>query len=148
MRRDVGAVVLGSLNRRAHLFRCELQRVERVVHRRRATANGQFDLRGTLAELFTHRCQDMRNTIGDAGETDRVGTAWASVELVRDLVDESEIAVTRSLGNHRLAGIDSRSLELTLVDEALHRSCVATHVPDCGETAQQHATSFGNRVAE
>ena len=90
----------------------------------------------------------MRSAVGDAREADRVGTAGTSVERVRGLVHECEVAVTRRLRNHRLTRIDSWPLELALVDEALHRSCVATHVPDCGETAQQHATSFGNRVAE
>ena len=89
-------------------FRSELDRGERVVERRHPAAGHQFDLRGAEFELFADRSSDAVGTVGHSHEADGFAARFIAAQSGWAFVDEPEIAMSGSLGDRGLAGVDAR----------------------------------------
>jgi hypothetical protein len=70
MHRDIGAPILGGLNRGPQLVFGERGNIQWAVRRRHATAGRQLDLRSAEQELLTHADPHLIRRIGNHAAVD------------------------------------------------------------------------------
>ena len=131
----VRAPVFGRPHRRADLLFEKFGYVQRIVERCRAAAGHQFDLRGSLPQVFARRRRDGIGTVDNARGPDLLDVGhFAAAARMTVFVDHPEVAVSRRLGAHGAAGIDSRALQDAGVDGPFESENGASRIPDGRET--------------
>ncbi len=148
---DVGSPVLGSLHGRADLRFEKFGHVQRIVQGCRAAPGHQFDLRGTLPQVFARGRHDGIGSVHDPRSSEflRMGQ-FAAAARVGVFVDHSEIPVSGRLGDHRSAGVDAWAGQYAGVDGVFQSENGSAGVADGGESPLESCPGLSacNQVGE
>ncbi len=97
---DIGAPIGGSANSGFHFLLEELGGVERIIKRGHTTASHDLDLACTLHELLAGTAQHLVTPVGDGCDACPFSVVGGIAGHARQGIQQAEVAVTRSLGNH------------------------------------------------
>jgi hypothetical protein len=85
-------------------------------------------LRGAAAKVFPHRGQNFIAPVGDESHAQKLARRRRAAKAPGLFIGRAKIAVSRGLGHHRPAGINTRTDDLALIDRALDRENRTAHV--------------------
>ena len=142
---DIGAPVLGRLDRGAQLGLGEGGHVERAERRGDAAAGRELDLRCALHELLAHAQAHLVRAVGDHAAAELLDTAEHAAEGPRQIGELAEIAVAAGDGDHRAGRIDARSRQRRPRRWRASDRRRPAHVADGGEAAHQRGGGLGAR---
>ena len=116
---DVGAPVLGGLDRGPDLGFGVLGRFDRIVRRADAAAPHHLDLARPQSQLLARAQPDLVRAVGNGSETLELGVAERAARCPRQLEREAKVAMARGLRDDGAGRIDARTDADAFVDGAL-----------------------------
>src|ERR1700736_2793738 len=134
---DIGAPIVGGLNRGTNLRFGVLGRFNRIIGRSDAAPCHQLDLTRTVPQLLSRSQADFIGAVSNRCDAHDLGVAQRAAQHARNLKGESKIAMPRGLRDESARGINARTNHDTFVDGALEPEHGTTKVAHSGKTSHQ-----------